>query len=537
MAVALYARVSTAKQHERDLSIPDQIRQMRDWCKQNGYLIATEYVEQGLSATNDRRPEFQQMIAEACTKPSPFEAIVVHSLSRFFRDQLELGLYERQLKKYGVKLISITQITSDDAAGEMMRQILSMFDGYQSKENAKHTMRAMKENARQGFFNGSKPPFGYKVVEADMPARNGNKKRLEIEPTEAEVVKNIFALYLGKVGKSYGIKGIASHLNSLGMTARGRRWARGYINKILSNTAYIGEYYFNKTNAKSRKGKPETEWVLVKVPEVIDKETFENARERREERQPSKQNPAQESSPTLLTGLLKCGECGAGMTLATGKSGRYRYYKCTNRINKGNELCKSKNIPMDKLDEMILKTIGEKIFTPARVLAMIKELQKRMQLSLSKNDDALKTLRKEMEELKLKMDRLCEALENGLLPQEVIRDRSQNLQVRRQAILKEMAGLKRRQELPFKDLGHQKVYDFCQVLNAKLHDPASNFGKEYLKMLVEEICVEEKEIKLKGKLTDIASAVNKTALGLTIGVPRAGNDWLPNPDSNQGHGG
>src|SRR5258708_11875301 len=48
----------------------------------------------------------------------------------------------------------------------MIRQIMALFDEYQSKENAKHTLRAMKENARQGFWNGSLPPIGYRIVEA-----------------------------------------------------------------------------------------------------------------------------------------------------------------------------------------------------------------------------------------------------------------------------------------------------------------------------------------------------------------------------------
>ncbi len=65
MSVALYARVSTTKQAEKDLSIPDQLRQMRDWCARNGYRVAQEYVEGGASATDDRRPVFQQMIADA----------------------------------------------------------------------------------------------------------------------------------------------------------------------------------------------------------------------------------------------------------------------------------------------------------------------------------------------------------------------------------------------------------------------------------------------------------------------------------------
>ena len=56
MAVALYARVSTTKQADKDLSIPDQLRQMRDWAKRNGYLVAKEYIEPGASATDDGGP-------------------------------------------------------------------------------------------------------------------------------------------------------------------------------------------------------------------------------------------------------------------------------------------------------------------------------------------------------------------------------------------------------------------------------------------------------------------------------------------------
>ena len=58
-------RVSTTKQAEKDLSTPDQLRQMRDLCKRQGFAVAVEYVEPGASATDDRRPVFQQMIAEA----------------------------------------------------------------------------------------------------------------------------------------------------------------------------------------------------------------------------------------------------------------------------------------------------------------------------------------------------------------------------------------------------------------------------------------------------------------------------------------
>ncbi len=72
MAVALYARVSTTRQAENDLSIPDQLRQLRKHCKNHNLPVAAEYVEPGASATDDRRAVFQQMIADATQPPAPF---------------------------------------------------------------------------------------------------------------------------------------------------------------------------------------------------------------------------------------------------------------------------------------------------------------------------------------------------------------------------------------------------------------------------------------------------------------------------------
>src|SRR6266516_3259025 len=142
---ALYLRVSTGRQADNDLSIPDQRRQAKAYCASRGWEIAADYVEPGASATDDRRPEFQRMIDAATVKPPAFDVILVHSFSRFFRDQFQLEFYVRRLAKNGVRLASITQELGDDPMSNMIRQIMALFDEYQSKENAKHTLRAMKE--------------------------------------------------------------------------------------------------------------------------------------------------------------------------------------------------------------------------------------------------------------------------------------------------------------------------------------------------------------------------------------------------------
>ena len=193
---ALYLRVSTGRQAEHDLSIPDQRAQARAWCKARGMAVVSEFVEAGATATDDRRPEFQRMIERACDGENVVDIIVVHSFSRFMRDSFAFEFYVRKLAKHGVKLVSITQdVKDDDPAQLMMRKVIALFDEYQSKENAKHVLRAMKENARQGFWNGARPPFGYRTAIAEQRGAR-IKKRLEIDLVEAETVRLIYRLFL-----------------------------------------------------------------------------------------------------------------------------------------------------------------------------------------------------------------------------------------------------------------------------------------------------------------------------------------------------
>ena len=537
MAVALYARVSTAKQAEKDLSIPDQLNQMRDWCKANGYSIAKEYIEPGASATDDRRPAFQEMIADATHESAPFEAVILHSRSRFFRDLFEFLSYERQLKRAGCRLISITQQTSDDPAGEMASKMFSLFDEYQSKENGKHTLRAMKENARQGFFNGSNPPFGYRTVEVEKVGNKGKrKKRLAIDPTEASTVKRIFDMYLdGLHGRSVGVKEIAEHLNNRGITLRGKAWTKNRIHEVLANTVYIGEYYFNKRDAKNQRIKPQSEWVRLTVEPIIEAERFAGARCRCAARAPAKIPPRVVGSPTLLTGLLKCAHCGAGMTLATGKGGRYRYYKCNTRISRKSDLCDSKPIGMEKLDEAVLSALAEQAFTTERVKIILEQLNHQQKAALNNQEAEMRPLKRELANIEQETTRLYEAVGKGYLPMDQsLSVHAHRLQARKQEILTTIAGFKRQQQMPLDLLKMKNIQAFTSALRSKLLDRKSGFGKEYLRLLVSEIRIQDSTATITGSYAALANAMAEKNLGTLGRVPRFVPNWLPDLDSNQG---
>jgi DNA invertase Pin-like site-specific DNA recombinase len=478
------------------------------------------------------------MITESCVTPSPFEAVIVHSLSRFFRDSLEFGLYERKLKKYQVRVLSITQQTSDDPSGEMIRRIFSVFDEYQSKENGKYTLRAMRENARQGFFNGSRPPVGYGTIEVQLPGNKGRKRQLIVEESEAVVVNRIFQSYLhGDRGRELGLYGVAARLNEQGILIRGRQWTKGRIYEVLTNRAYIGEHYFNKYEKHGgavRRMKPRQEWVPVKVEPIVAKDLFAAVKEKLESRSPDRVPPRVVNCPTLLTGLLKCGVCGAGMTLATGKGGKYRYYKCSSRILKGKDTCTSDNLPTELVDRLVLSSLADRVFTPSRVQLMLEGLRKRMKLSQSDHDGKLKQLTKEVESLHQRSNQLYEAVEKGLLPMDAtLTDRANKLQAQRQALLTEIAGLRRLKQMPVDALGERRVHAFTTVLRDRLIGKDRIFGKKYLKLLVSEITYLNRQLVLKGSHAALAQVAGETKNGTSErGVPSFSLGWLPGQDSN-----
>jgi DNA invertase Pin-like site-specific DNA recombinase len=202
--------------------------------------------------------------------------VLVYSFSRFFRDRFELEFYVRKLAKNGIKLVSITQEIGDDPMHVMMRQMMALFDEYQSKENGKHTLRAMKENARQGFWNGSWPPIGYRVVAAEQRGVKV-KKKLEIDPIHADTVRLIYRLALegdGSLG-SMGVKAIVGYLNERRIFTRdGGRWGIGQLHRVLTRTTYVGHHEFNRSSPKSG-AKPAGEVVTADVPPLIDQATFD----------------------------------------------------------------------------------------------------------------------------------------------------------------------------------------------------------------------------------------------------------------------
>ena len=539
---ALYLRVSTARQAEHDVSIPDQKRQGEAYCASRGYELVETFIEAGASATNDRRPEFQRMIEAGTSKPAAFDVVIVHSFSRFFRDHFELEFYVRKLAKNGVRLVSITQEMGDNPMHVMMRQIMALFDEYQSKENAKHVLRAMNENARQGFWNGALPPIGYRIVAAEQRGSK-TKKKLEIDPLHADTVRLIYRLFLEGDGVKgpMGVKAITCYLNERRIFTRdGGRWGLASIHQILTRTTYIGEHRFNKRSFKSRERKPESEVAVMACPPLIDRETFDSVQARLKARDP-RMTPARiTSGPTLLTGICFCAKCGGAMTMRTGKGssgGRYRYYTCSTKARQGKTGCEGSSIPMDRLDQLVASHVEERLLRPERLETILASVLDRRQERTERRRAHLAELHKRIAETDQRLNRLFDAIESGVADLDApgLRERIAGLK----AIREQASADAERAQAALDRAGNQAVSTdmvrtFARAARRRIRSEGGGYRRDHLRALAQRVEVAEREVRIMGSKSALlrtlvaASGGESGEIGVRSFVPR----WRARRDSN-----
>ena len=536
LRAALYLRVSTARQAEHDVSIPDQKRQGETYCLSRGYQLAETFIEPGNTATNDRRPEFQRMIEAGTSKPAPFDVVVVHSFSRFFRDAFEMEYYYRKLGKNGVRLVSITQELGDDPMHDMMRRIMALFDEYQSKENAKHVMRALKENARQGFWNGSLPPIGYRTVAAETRGVKV-KKKLEIDPLHADTVRLIYRLALegdGTTGQM-GVKNIVSYLNSRRIFTRdGGRWGIGQVHRILTRRTYMGEHEFNK-RSKTKELKPKAEIVTVPVPPIIDKETFDAVQTLLKARNPKVMPARVISGPTMLTGLIHCAKCGGAMTIRTGKGGRYRYYACSMKARQGPTACTGMAVPMEKLDDLVADHLEKRLLQPERLETILAAVLDRRQEQGERRREHIAELNKRAAEAELRLKRLYDAIEAGItdLDDPALKDRIDGLKaLRDQARADAERARAMLDSSGAKAITPQMVRTFAKAARERIRLDGGGYRRNHLRALAQRVEVADSEVRIVGsKARLLQTLLGKPGANT---VPTQGLNWRSGRDSNSG---
>ena len=529
-----YARVSTRRQASHGTSLAEQSEKVQGYCEARNHELVEFFVDRGLSGRTDQRAKFKEMIAFACDPKNGIRAVVVYNFSRYFRNARMYLHYKHILKAAGVRLLSATQEIPDGAAGELLETILAAFDGHASEVNAEVVRDVMLANAEDGFFNGSSPPFGHKT-EVVAVLRKKEKKKLVKDDDEAIVVCLVFRLALGRQEglPPMGIKAIATYLNNNGYRRRGKLFYTASIERILKSESCIGVHYFNRVDSRTRKPRPQSEWVKYQIPAIIDADTFIATQHALKSRRPCETPARITNGPTLLAGVVVCENCGSGMQLRTGKSGQYRYLTCASQANKGKIACKGQSIRMDKADEMVLDAVSQKVLEPNRLSLLVAQMAAK---AAGKGNDIATEItrhRKSLEDATKRLARIYNAIEDGFADhnEPMLRERVDALRLQRIEHETAIAQLGRRKSINPIALDAAKLGQFSDAIKSRLRSADPAFRRQWLRLFVAEVCIGPKQIRITGPNDAICDLIERHEKMGAV-VPNIDREWRTRQDSN-----
>ena len=372
---ALYIRLSREDgDREESDSVANQRKMLMSYVEQREELSLGEiYVDDGCSGTNFERPAFRRMLEDI--EAGQINCVIVKDLSRFGRDYIDTGRYlERYFPEKGVRFIAVSDgIDSLKQTYDMLLPIKNIFNEQYARDISRKIQATVKTKQETGEFIGAFPSYGYRKDPE-------NKNHLLIDPPAAEVVRRIFALYLGGRGKQE----IAEILNREGVLcpsaykeAEGMRyvnphggagglWTYSTVNNILHREMYAGNMVqgtkHQKMRGRQRRVDPR-KWVIVENTHeaVVDRETWEKVQEllKKHSRRPG--HPQKEN---CFAGFLTCADCGGNMVRNTWRrsdGSRAAVFYCGNYKRYGRQTCTAHAVPEEILEQAVLGDL-QKIF-------------------------------------------------------------------------------------------------------------------------------------------------------------------------------
>jgi len=276
MRYAAYCRVSTGSDEQLN-SLVNQKKFFEEYAKKRSDTLVRIYADRGISGKSmTNRTEFMKLLNDS-TK-GEFDAVLVKDISRFARNTLDFLTGIRTLKAQGVDVIFIG--ANQKVLGES-EFVLTLFAALAQEESCALSKKIIF-GKKQGAKSGRVPNVIYGYDKEDTFT-------LCINPAEAEVVRNIFDMY---IAEDMGYRRIAGFLNEKGVPSKlGGVWSAKTIKRVLENPLYMGILINNKTETKDfllgiRSCVPENEryYHRRKELEIVDKETFLSAQKKKNAR-------------------------------------------------------------------------------------------------------------------------------------------------------------------------------------------------------------------------------------------------------------
>ena len=419
MRAAIYARFSTDLQSAA--SIDDQVRVCRERIEREGWTYLHAYSDRAMSGTSQLRPGYQKLLEDA--RDRLFDVVVAEALDRLSRDQEHVAHLYKQLTFLGIKLITL----SEGPISELHVGLSGTMGALYVKQLAEKTHRGLRGRVEAGRSGGGNS-YGYKVV---RKAQAGGRLEVgirAINPLEAEIVHRIYRAYaLGEAPRS-----IAKALNGEGIAGpSGGTWGPSTINGnasrgtgILNNELYVGKLVWNRlkflknpnTGKRQSRLNPPATWIVREVPElrIVPQELWDAVKARQAQMtratRPDRKKTdfwKHQRPRYLLSGLMKCGACGASYT----KYGvnRFACAGARDRATCSNHL----TIRGDDVEHAILHGLKTRLMEPSLFEEFAREFMVEVNKQRSAASAAKAGMRSDIERIDRQIKRLVDAILEG----------------------------------------------------------------------------------------------------------------------------
>jgi site-specific DNA recombinase len=376
LTAAIYARFST--EHQSRESLVDQRRMCERTALQNGIKVVAQFEDAGISGGTSDRPGYQAMLSAA--RRGEFSVIIAEDLKRLWREQAEQHTRMKEFMNLKVLIMTASGFDSRQPGADLIASVQGAAAELERKETAYRTRRGLEGRARAGKSTGGRC-YGY------VPASESGSGDVLVDDGQASVVVRIFNAFLS--GQSP--RDIANALNADGVPSPGSYWkgrsirrGSGWVSSaihgdvkkgtgMLRNRRYIGEVTFGRAewkqdaaNSKVRRMELRDTPLHVRSDErlrIVPKDLWDRVQAALIERANRMQarvgksrggRPPGSGSRYLLSGLLRCGECGSSVTACD-----VRNYGCGGFITGGPHICGAHfpRVRRDLLESKILESL------------------------------------------------------------------------------------------------------------------------------------------------------------------------------------
>ena len=393
MRCAVYVRVSTDDQRDNGYSIDSQLRMIKEYCEKNDYSIVDVYNDADHSGKDLMRPEMQRLLADI--KSKKMDKLIAIKVDRLTRNNYDGFWLLNYCEEHDVKIELILEpYDVSTANGEMIFGMNLVFGQRERKEIGARTKRAMEEMALE-HIHPSKAPYGY--------IRNKDTGHLEVEPIEAQVVKEIFKL----CQEGHSTRGIATIMEENNAYLKTGKWRADRVYKILTNSIYIGIFEYGKYKRKQQD--------ILRVKDycepIIDEVTWNATRNVLVKNKHSNYG----EFIHLFSGLVKCPICGEIMASSesfkypNGKQKVYYHLRCKNHNCSGYGL----HYNTEKIEVKLRRVLEE------LTIFMMGTNNEIITCNSTKSND-VKEIEKAIEKLKLQEKRLVDLYLSSTLDVETI---------------------------------------------------------------------------------------------------------------------